>query len=123
MTKLQTLRSPTLLILLLHTRRKGQGPKAKPADKIQESSSHHRVRKSMLSVLDSRLYVRKSMLSVLENGISRIHTRDGMLANFQVRIMVNHQTRQIATTTTTCFRKIDADILQKTQGNPVQPSQ
>ena len=45
MTVLQTIR-PTLFALPLTTRRKGQGPKAKPADKIQEYGTHpHRRRR------------------------------------------------------------------------------
>ena len=52
--------------------------------------------------------------------IFRLYVRDGMLAIFQMEIMVTQQTRQIATTMTTCFLKIDSDMLQKTQENPLQ---
>ena len=84
----------------------GTGTQGKTADMIQESSFH--------------LRVRKSMLPVLENGISRLYVRDGMLAHFQMEMMVTQRNRQIATTMTTCFLKIDPDMLQKTQENPLQ---
>ena len=59
------------------------------------------------------------MLPVLENGMSRLYVRDGMLANFQMEIMVTQRTREIATTMATCFLKIDSDMLQKTQESPL----
>ena len=103
---LQTLRLPPLT-----TRRKGQGPKAKPAGETQDfGHSLHATRKDRA-------------LSVLESGIYRLHVGDGMPANFQIRILKIRKTRQIATTMTLCFLKIDLNMLQKTQENPLQQLQ
>jgi hypothetical protein len=67
MPELQTSRSPTLLTLPLSIRRKGQGPKAKPADEIQEFGYRLCARKGVLPVLETGTW--KSMLPVLETGI------------------------------------------------------
>jgi len=111
MTMLQTIRPPTLLTLPFYTRLKGQGPKAKPAGMTQDiGHSLHATRKDRA-------------LSVLKSGIYRLHVGDGMPANFQIRILKIRQTRQIATTMTICFLKIDLNMLQKTQENPLQQLQ
>ena len=70
MTVLQTIR-PTLFALPLTTRRKGQGPKAKPADKIQDfgHSIHATCKDRALAVLQN------GMPPVFHIGVLQIFQR------------------------------------------------
>ena len=100
MTVLQTIR-PTLFALPLTTRRKGQGPKAKPADKIQDHGSFQPSLRdetladflngmpSILEIRNFQMLRRNRMPSILKIRIFQMVRRNGMpsvleIKNFQM---------------------------------------
>ena len=74
--ELQVIRVPTLFAPPLATRRKGQGPKAKPADKIQEYGPHLQRRRRDGALVDfqdgTRVDLQDETLVDFQIGISRI---------------------------------------------------
>ena len=93
----------TLRVLPLSARRKGQGPKATPADKIQEIGLHFHVKRRDETLVDFH-----------------VNVRDGRPAEFQIAVVEIQQTLPMKIIIMTYILKTISETLQKTQESPLQ---